>query len=291
LDMTCLRQSLVLCVALVAPVLPAQRLLSDAASPAALATDARLGSTQAVRAREEQLFELANEARAAQGIAPLEWDPALASAALTHCLRMAAEGPISHRYGGEPELAERAGHAGAHFSLVEENVAMGPSTATIHQGWMHSPGHRANLLNRQVDRIGVAVVASRSGLYAVADFAHSVPVLSQAQVEATIAHRLRVIGVSVRGNPTGARDACAQDSGFPASLDKRRPEFIMRWQEADLTRLPQPLVDRIASGNYTEAAVGSCPAHSAQGAFTAYRVAVVLFGASSSRSNDFLSAK
>ena len=35
----------------------------------------------------------------------------------------------------------------------------------------------------------------------------------------------------------------------------------MRWQDADLTRLPQALVQKLASGNYRQAMVGSCPAH------------------------------
>jgi hypothetical protein len=65
----------------------------------------------------------------------------------------------------------------------------------------------------------------------------------------------------------------------------------MRWQEADLTRLPQQLQDRIASGKFGDAAVGSCPSHSVEGSFTAYRVAVVLFGSGSTRPMNFLSAK
>ena len=32
------------------------------------------------------------------------------------------------------------------------------------------PGHRTNLLNPEVDRVGVAVVATRGVLYAVADY-------------------------------------------------------------------------------------------------------------------------
>ncbi len=143
-----------------------------------------------------QIVLLANQARAAAGAGPLQWDPALAEAARQHCLRMAAEGPISHRYGGEPDVGERAGQAGAHFSLIEENVAIAPTPATIHDGWMHSPGHRENLLNPQVDRVGVAVVASRGVLYAVADYERSVPVLTQAQVEAAVARLVRARGVA-----------------------------------------------------------------------------------------------
>ena len=51
----------------------------------------------------------------------------------------------------------------------------------------------------------------------------------------------------------------------------------MRWQDADLTQLPQALAERLASGNYRQAAVGSCPAQITEGSFTAYRVAVLLY--------------
>ena len=52
---------------------------------------------------------------------------------------------------------------------------------------MHSPGHRSNLLNPKVDHVGVAVVAGRNGLYAVADYERAVPVLTQAQIESQVA--------------------------------------------------------------------------------------------------------
>jgi hypothetical protein len=55
------------------------------------------------------------------------------------------------------------------------------------------------------------------------------------------------------------------------------PEFVMRWQGAELDRLPQNLVENLASGRYRQAEVGSCPARNAEGAFTVYRVAVLLY--------------
>jgi hypothetical protein len=51
----------------------------------------------------------------------------------------------------------------------------------------------------------------------------------------------------------------------------------MRWQNAELTHLPQALTSRLASGAFREAAVGSCPPQGQQGPFTAYRVAVLLY--------------
>lgn len=230
-----------------------------------------------LRSVSEQIFALANQARAQAGVGRLAWDPALAQAALYHCRRMAQEGPIAHRYGGEPDLATRAADAGARFGVIEENVAIGPSAEGIHQEWMNSPGHRSNLLSADVDRVGVAVVSSRGVLYAVADYSHGVPALSASQVEARVADLIRVSGVAVLGNPALARAACTTDSGVPRSEAGAQPRFVMRWQDSDLARLPQALVDRLSSGNYRQAAVGSCPARGVEGSFTAYRVAVLLY--------------
>ncbi len=259
-----LRQGLVLSLALVAPVILAQ----------AAGQDGRRGSIQP---EAWQLVVLANQARAAAGAGPLKWAPALAEAARQHCLRMAAEGPISHQYAGEPDVSERAGQAGARFSMIEENVAFGASPAAVHDGWMHSPGHRKNLLNPSVDRVGVAVVAGRGGLYAVADYEQSVAVLTQDEVEKEVAALIEADGIAVERDPALARAACATEEGMPAAKQGPQPRFVMRWQGADLTHLPRRLADQLASGAFREAAVGSCPAQNLEGTFTAYRVAVLLY--------------
>jgi hypothetical protein len=235
------------------------------------------GGSGNMQAEAEQIFSLANQARAQAGVGRLQWDPALAAAALQHCRRMAAEGPIAHRYGGEADLSGRAAQAGAHFSVIEENVAVGPSADAIHEEWMQSPGHRANLLSPDVDHVGVAVVAARGVLYAVADYSRAVQQLSVPQAEARVAALVRVSGVAILSDPRLARAACASDEGMPRTASGAMPRFIMRWQDADLTRLPQALVQKLASGNYRQAAVGSCAAHGEEGSFTTYRVAVLLY--------------
>jgi uncharacterized protein YkwD len=259
-------------------------------SSAASVTDVPIGN-QPISSTAQQLFLLGNQARIAQGAKPLTWDPTLATAAQLHCARMAAEGPLSHQYNGEPDLSQRAGQAGAHFSLVEENIAEGYQPASIHQAWMNSQGHRENLLNPGVDRVGIAVIARGNILYAVADFSHAVSVLTPEQVEATIANLVQATGVSAHGNSSGARVACAQDHGLPASLDNRRPEFIMRWQDAELSHLPEALVDRIATGKYHEAAVASCPSQSVENTFTVYRVAVLLLKPESATAHTYIASK
>jgi hypothetical protein len=234
-------------------------------------------SSQAIQAEAWQIVVLANKVRAEAGAVPLKWDAALAASARTHCLRMVAEGKISHQYAGEPDVGQRAANAGAHFSTIEENVALGPDPATIHDAWMYSPHHRSNLLNPDVDHIGVAVVASRTGLFAVADYERIVPVLAQAQVEATITSLMQDHGVTVLHDASLARTVCATDDGTPNSNSGPRLRFIMRWQDAELTRLPQALLDQLASGMYRQAAVGSCPPQGQEGSFTLYRLAVLLY--------------
>lgn len=262
-----LAQGIFLFAALVLPAIGAAQPVAGAAQ------DGRAD----VRAETGQIFTLANQARAQAGVGQLQWDPALAAAAYQHCLRMAAEGPISHQYSGEPDLSTRTAQAGAHYSVIEENVAIGPTGGAIHEEWMHSPGHRANLLSPDVDHVGVAVVAARGVLYAVADYSRAVEQLSATQVEERVAALVRASGLAIMRDPSLARAACATDGGMPRAADNPTPRFVMRWQDADLSQLPQALAERLASGNYRQAAVGSCPAQIAEGSFTAYRVAVLLY--------------
>ncbi len=225
----------------------------------------------------KQLLALANQARATAGAPPLHWDTALAEAALKHTLRMVAEGPIAHQYPGELNVSERAGLTGAHFNLIEENVAVASTAAAIHDGWMQSKGHRENMLNPDVDRVGIAVVASRGVLYATADYSRGVEALSQDQVESRFSELIENTGVKVLADHRFARSACLMANGMPKSDGTSQPTFIMRWEGSDMTHLPKQLVDRLASRQFQQAAVGSCQGRGDDGTFTSYRVAVLLY--------------
>lgn len=117
-----------------------------------------------------RLFQAINRERAANGLPPLKWDEALANAARQHAQAMAAQKSISHGFPGEPSLPSRATRAGARFSWLSENVAAGPSTENISEQWMHSPNHRANLLDADMDTIGAGAVERNGVVFAVADF-------------------------------------------------------------------------------------------------------------------------
>ena len=122
---------------------------------------------------ERDLFAAVNQARPAQGLTPLRWDESLATAARRHAKVMAERGSAQHGFEGEPSLSARVKQAGAHFSWLSENVIQGPSTEFIHVQFMKSPPHRANILDRDIDSIGIGVVEQRGQLFAVEDLSQA----------------------------------------------------------------------------------------------------------------------
>ena len=224
-----------------------------------------------------RFFELANQAREEAGVKPLVWDAALAAAAQAHAVRMAAEGQIAHRYGGEPDVAQRAAAAGAKFSLVEENIALGDTAFHVHQGWMRSEAHHDNLLNPEIDRVGVGVVAAHGELYAVADYAKGVEQMTPREVEAAVAKVVASKGVTILPAAEGARAYCAHESAADRSpAGEMKPRFLMRWSSAAITTLPPQLVEALRSGQFKQASVGSCAVGAGQ-VFSGYKVAVLLY--------------
>ena len=159
-------------------------------------------SAPAPNVAEQYLLAAANQDRVARGLQPLRFDPTLSQAALFHARQMAAHAEISHQFPGEPELSTRGASAGAHFSLITENVAEAPESTMIHDLWMHSKGHRANLLDPNVDVVGISVVVRDHQFYAVEDFANTVDTLSFNQQETTVASLLAQSGVQIANNPT-----------------------------------------------------------------------------------------
>jgi uncharacterized protein YkwD len=130
------------------------------------------GQTPTLRA-ERELFGSINQVRQAQGLPQLRWDESLATAARRHAEVMAEHGSAQHVFAGEPSLSARVKQAGAHFSWLSENVNQGPSTDFIHVQFMKSPPHRANVLDRDMDSIGVGVVSLGGQLFVVEDFSQA----------------------------------------------------------------------------------------------------------------------
>jgi len=221
----------------------------------------------------QSLFESANHERAVQGLAPLKWSATLATAARQHAVRMAAQNTLSHQLPGEPGMAERASQAGARFSSLAENVAEGSSAQSIHQQWMKSPPHRANLLGAQLDSVGIAVAERDGVLFAVEDFSLAAGKLSVEEQEGIVNAKLRSRGLRLMSYTSDARRSCLLDNGYAGS---HTPNFVLHYATTDLQTFPDILEQRIQTGNYHSAVVGACPSDAKTG-FSNYRLAVLLY--------------
>ena len=221
---------------------------------------------------EQYLLSAVNQERAAHDLAPVRLDATLCRAALGHAQRMAARGDISHQFAGEPELAARGAEAGARFSRITENVGEGPSIVQMHEALMRSPGHRRNILDAEVDAVGIAVLLWNGQLYAVEDFQTTVRNLTLGQQEAVVGMALDALGVEMVPSEQ-ARETCAMDAGYAGEY---APAYVIRYTTDDLTKLPARLTTRLSSGREHRAAVGACVSNR-QSSFSEYRIAVLLY--------------
>ncbi len=116
-------------------------------------------------ATETLVIELTNKVRAREHLGGVRSETALAAAARAYARYLAKAHAFSHAADGK-QATERAAAAGYASCQMAENLAMtensdGFATAALAQetleGWLNSPGHRANLLAPNVTDIGVAV--------------------------------------------------------------------------------------------------------------------------------------
>lgn len=114
-----------------------------------------------------EVVRLTGAERAAAGLGPLAVDPLLTHAAQDHSTGMATRDFYAHTDPDGREPWDRARAAGARHRGIGENIACGQrSAAEVVEGWMNSPGHRANILRPDFTHIGVGyATGGRSGTY------------------------------------------------------------------------------------------------------------------------------
>src|ERR1700737_1998115 len=214
------------------------------AAIAVLITACSVYAQSEVSIAERALFDSLNRERSAQGLPALQWDAALASAAREHAARMAQRNVLSHQLPGEPQVQVRATKAGARFTTIAENIAVAPNSATIHSAWMQSPHHRENILDPELNGIGIGVVKGNDGLFAVQDFSQAVANLNFKQQEQLVINNLNVHGMSATRATKDARKTCEMDRGYSGT----RPLSVSRFETANLSKLPFDLEQKLRSG-------------------------------------------
>lgn len=104
----------------------------------------------------DEVVALTNRERAGAGLPPLHADPPLARAAQAYSTDMAVRAFYSHTSPEGTQPWDRAAAAGSTRRSIGENIACGQrSAAEVVEGWMNSPGHRANILKPDFTHIGI----------------------------------------------------------------------------------------------------------------------------------------
>jgi len=107
---------------------------------------------------EREMFELVNRERRAEGLAEFRWSDDLGEIARLHSEDMMARGYFGHVDPEGNNPADRAEHAAVPYGVIGENLAFAPNTQAAHEGLMHSPEHRKNILDPRFKHVGIGVV-------------------------------------------------------------------------------------------------------------------------------------
>src|SRR5260221_5151759 len=107
---------------------------------------------------ENQMIVLVNNERVSRGLNSLKFDPKLREIAREHSGDMLTRGYFSHYSPEGKNVADRAEKAHIDYLVIGENLAYAPNLELAHNGLMNSPGHRANILSADYNKIGIGVM-------------------------------------------------------------------------------------------------------------------------------------
>jgi uncharacterized protein YkwD len=149
---------------------PADAPHNEAAAPAAAGTTSARTLTAA--RFESRLVTLLNRRRTSVGCAQFRVNSSLVRAARAHSALMGKRRRMSHRLAGEAYFSTRITRAGyTHWRILAENIAYGsPQPGLLHNAWVNSPLHRANMDNCRLRAVGIGVSYSAGRAWATADF-------------------------------------------------------------------------------------------------------------------------
>jgi uncharacterized protein YkwD len=163
-----MRRSLATALLAVALTLPAATAVQASAGPDTDVTSAHRAAGVKPRsdAWEAKVLKLTNARRKAHGVKPLKAATCPDHFAETWTKHMATVQVLEHQ-SLNPFFQRCHG-----ITTAGENIAYGYDTPkALVSAWMHSKGHRANILNRHFHRIGVSGWRATNGVtYATQDF-------------------------------------------------------------------------------------------------------------------------
>ena len=143
---------------------------SVTAKPTAVPTKAPQGSngsgdytTDFIIVQEQYAWNLLNEDRIANGLAPLPLDQELSRIARVKSQDMNDNNYFAHESPTYGKAADMLRHFGYAFNGVGENIAHHATVLKAQAAFMSSSGHRANILGSQWTKVGIGVSYDENG--------------------------------------------------------------------------------------------------------------------------------
>jgi uncharacterized protein YkwD len=137
------------------------------AGEASLDKEKRLRARFVVQVRlEEYLMAEINRVRTTKGLNPLKPNLKLQEVARRHSLDMSSLNYFSHEDLNGHSIKDRLSSARLGWKRLGENIAKCRSSdpaKTALAGWLESPGHRSNILNKGFTETGIGAVADLEG--------------------------------------------------------------------------------------------------------------------------------
>ena len=140
--------------------------VSDEPHPSASTGDY---TTISSTAQEQKLLNLLNEDRARNGLPALSMDSELSALARTKSQDMLENGYFAHESPTLGNAAALLADSGYDYNGVGENIAHHANVEKADAAFLSSPGHRANMMGRQWDKVGIGVVEDEQGFVYVTE--------------------------------------------------------------------------------------------------------------------------
>lgn len=280
-------------------ILAAQLAVATPATPATAAAVERAVVASVEVKSSQQTLTLINNERAQEGLPSLKWNEQLTEAARRHAELLARNQQLSHRFPNEAPLQTRLENVGVRFLRAGENVAVNYNAPGAHVAFMHSPSHRANILNSNYDEVGVAVVNDGDLLYFVEDFAQQEQqrtTVSTAGTARILAQRFEDMTKRTNlGQLEQVQDARVQDWACAVAQDPSTAaqgasllgaKYALVFSSAKPDDFPETASWLKAVGSGDHYAIGVCFSDSPRYPNGRYFVSLALFAAGSQTATD-----
>ena len=121
----------------------------------------------------QRILDLINQERWSRHILPVTLDENLNEIAQKYAEEMKESGLVAHVSPKSGDCADRAKAAGLPVQRISENIAVNQTIEQVHESLMVSPAHRENILDGEVDWVGlgVAFTKDKNQVFVVENFA------------------------------------------------------------------------------------------------------------------------